>query len=113
MTRPHRGSGSASSFARKRQTRKPFHAAKDKSLLKQWFHDHADYPYPSKEEKLEFTRLTNLSLHQVSVFFVNMRIRSGTSSKEGSNPNNSHNLLNPIALVPHSLILILFFLSLW
>eukprot|EP01095_Lingulamoeba_sp_RSL-Kostka_P005160 TRINITY_DN16502_c0_g1_i1.p1 TRINITY_DN16502_c0_g1~~TRINITY_DN16502_c0_g1_i1.p1 ORF type:complete len:142 (-),score=21.89 TRINITY_DN16502_c0_g1_i1:13-438(-) len=44
-------------------------------ILKNWLYSHADNPYPTKEEKNEFARITGLSYRQVDTWFVNGRKR--------------------------------------
>lgn len=36
-------------------------------ILRGWFHDHLDHPYPSEEDKQMFMTRTNLSMSQVGV----------------------------------------------
>jgi len=35
-------------------------------ILKQWFHEHLDHPYPSEDDKQMFIARTGLSISQVS-----------------------------------------------
>jgi hypothetical protein len=35
-------------------------------ILKQWFHEHLDHPYPSEEDKQMFIARTGLTISQVS-----------------------------------------------
>ena len=37
-------------------------------ILRAWFHDHLDHPYPSEEDKLMFMSRTGLSISQVSFY---------------------------------------------
>ncbi|KAF2085500.1 hypothetical protein K490DRAFT_9415, partial [Saccharata proteae CBS 121410] len=45
------------------------------TVLKQWFEDHKDSPYPSEDEKTALCERTGLSLNQVSNWFINARRR--------------------------------------
>jgi hypothetical protein len=45
------------------------------SILYQWFIDHADSPYPTQGEKESLAKQTNLTVKQVSAWFVNKRTR--------------------------------------
>jgi hypothetical protein len=37
-------------------------------VLRSWFHEHLDHPYPTEEDKQVFMSRTGLSLSQVSTF---------------------------------------------
>ena len=39
-------------------------------LLRSWFQDHLDHPYPSEEEKQMFIAQTNLTINQVGYSFL-------------------------------------------
>ncbi|KAL3458385.1 hypothetical protein BJX64DRAFT_224691 [Aspergillus heterothallicus] len=79
-------------------------------ILKQWFDQHADTPYPSKHEKATLTHRTGLSLTQVSTWFANARRRQKYRSARGNggltlqrrdsleifNTRNEHEMLNPL-----------------
>ncbi|KAL2863998.1 uncharacterized protein BJX67DRAFT_374170 [Aspergillus lucknowensis] len=45
------------------------------NVLKQWFDQHADVPYPTKQEKLSLAEKTGLTLTQISNWFANARRR--------------------------------------
>ncbi|KAF2680503.1 hypothetical protein K458DRAFT_92094 [Lentithecium fluviatile CBS 122367] len=62
-----------SGFNRKRRGNLPKEAT---AILKAWFHSHRDSPYPSEDEKVELCRQTNLSMNQVSNWFINARRRA-------------------------------------
>ena len=67
------------------------------NILKEWFSDHLDDPYPTKEEKIMLASKTSLSLRQVSIYslhnnfnplqitnwFVNHRGRKWNEKKKG------------------------------
>ncbi|OJI98558.1 hypothetical protein ASPVEDRAFT_80200 [Aspergillus versicolor CBS 583.65] len=44
-------------------------------ILKKWFHEHLDHPYPSEEDKQMFMTRTNLTISQISNWFINARRR--------------------------------------
>lgn len=47
------------------------------NILKEWFTEHIEDPYPSKEEKIMLASKTNLTLRQVNIFcsfFLNWQI---------------------------------------
>ena len=46
-----------------------------KRLLKQWFNDHIEHPYPTQREKEALSRSANLSLKQINDWFTNYRKR--------------------------------------
>jgi Homeobox KN domain len=35
-------------------------------ILRAWFHEHLDHPYPTEEDKQQFMQRTGLTLNQVS-----------------------------------------------
>lgn len=39
------------------------------NVLKEWFNDHLEDPYPSKEQKIMLASKTNLTMRQVRIFF--------------------------------------------
>ncbi|KAL4904100.1 hypothetical protein BDW74DRAFT_185771 [Aspergillus multicolor] len=45
------------------------------TVLKRWFDQHRDKPYPTKEEKLELSDRSGLTLTQISTWFANTRRR--------------------------------------
>ncbi|KAK7569214.1 hypothetical protein IWX49DRAFT_290129 [Phyllosticta citricarpa] len=53
------------------------------NLLKRWFADHGDSPYPSEEEKQNLSIATGLGLNQISNWFINARRRQpGRDARE-------------------------------
>jgi hypothetical protein len=44
-------------------------------VLRDWLADHKRHPYPTDEEKLLLSQQTNLTLSQVSNWFINARRR--------------------------------------
>ncbi|KAJ5155226.1 hypothetical protein N7492_008029, partial [Penicillium capsulatum] len=44
-------------------------------ILRTWFHEHLDHPYPSEEDKQMFMTRTGLSMSQISNWFINARRR--------------------------------------
>ena len=44
-------------------------------ILKKWLFEHANHPYPDEDEKEQLSLLTNLTLTQVSNWFINARRR--------------------------------------
>ena len=47
-------------------------------ILRAWFHEHLDHPYPSEEDKQMFITRTGLTISQVSQRFSSMRFYNGT-----------------------------------
>lgn len=45
------------------------------AILKQWLIDHRGHPYPTEEEKRGLRVKTNLTLNQISNWFINARRR--------------------------------------
>ena len=46
-----------------------------KRLLKQWFNEHIEHPYPTQREKEALAKTANLSLKQINDWFTNYRKR--------------------------------------
>ncbi|KIW15966.1 hypothetical protein PV08_06016 [Exophiala spinifera] len=44
-------------------------------ILRAWFHDHLEHPYPTEDEKQVLVARTNLSMNQISNWFINARRR--------------------------------------
>ncbi|KAH8704148.1 homeobox KN domain-containing protein [Talaromyces proteolyticus] len=44
-------------------------------ILRAWFHEHLDHPYPTEEDKQIFMSRTGLSISQISNWFINARRR--------------------------------------
>ncbi|KAJ5669395.1 hypothetical protein N7462_010465 [Penicillium macrosclerotiorum] len=44
-------------------------------ILRAWFHEHLDHPYPTEEDKQMFMTRTGLSISQISNWFINARRR--------------------------------------
>lgn len=59
------GPAGTNSLARKRRGNLPKEATK---ILKDWFRQHHDSPYPSEDEKQELCRATGLQISQVGFF---------------------------------------------
>ncbi|KAK5797969.1 hypothetical protein VI817_004260 [Penicillium citrinum] len=63
-------------------------------ILRAWFHEHLDHPYPSEEDKQMFMTRTGLTISQISNWFINARrrqlpalrnqMRSGASDPDSS-----------------------------
>lgn len=60
-------------FNRKRRGNLPKEAT---NILKEWFSANRASPYPTEDQKLDLCRMTNLSLNQVSNWFINARRRA-------------------------------------
>lgn len=54
--------------------------------LRLWFENHADRPYPNKEEKKSLASQTGLKVHQVSTWFANARRRRNQNAPVGNAP---------------------------
>ncbi|KAL4993294.1 hypothetical protein BDV10DRAFT_199827 [Aspergillus recurvatus] len=50
------------------------------NVLKKWFDQHCERPYPSKEEKVELASSSGLTLTQISTWFANTRRRRKNKS---------------------------------
>ncbi|KAH7410157.1 hypothetical protein DE146DRAFT_604174 [Phaeosphaeria sp. MPI-PUGE-AT-0046c] len=61
------------SFSRKRRGNLPKDAT---NLLKGWFANHRSQPYPTEDQKIELCQRTNLTMNQVSNWFINARRRA-------------------------------------
>jgi hypothetical protein len=46
------------------------------AVLLRWYEEHENYPYPSQQEKEYLSSVTGLSVHQLSTWFSNTRIRT-------------------------------------
>ncbi|EHY58171.1 hypothetical protein, variant [Exophiala dermatitidis NIH/UT8656] len=44
-------------------------------ILRAWFHEHLDHPYPTEEDKQAFMARTGLTIAQISNWFINARRR--------------------------------------
>jgi len=53
-------------------------------ILKKWYFDHRDHPYPSKQEKEYLMSSTGLNLKQITNWFINKRVRSLNRAKPSS-----------------------------
>ncbi|KAL0258145.1 hypothetical protein SLS55_007317 [Diplodia seriata] len=61
------------------------------ALLKKWFQDHAESPYPSDEEKTSLATSTGLSQAQISNWFINARRRNpGKEAREMTRAMNNN-----------------------
>ncbi|CAH8603089.1 unnamed protein product [Schistosoma bovis] len=56
-------------------TIKKFTIRETTNLLKTWLNNHRHNPYPTKNEKIKLSIITNLSLTQISTWFANARRR--------------------------------------
>ncbi|KAF7729017.1 hypothetical protein EC973_005048 [Apophysomyces ossiformis] len=45
------------------------------AILREWLAKHKKHPYPTEEEKIALARQTNLTLNQISNWFINARRR--------------------------------------
>lgn len=61
------------SFSRKRRGNLPKDAT---NILKSWFANHRSQPYPTEDQKIELCQRTNLTMNQVSNWFINARRRA-------------------------------------
>ncbi|KAF1968914.1 hypothetical protein BU23DRAFT_255444 [Bimuria novae-zelandiae CBS 107.79] len=61
------------SFNRKRRGNLPKEAT---AVLKKWFQDHRESPYPTEDEKVQLMATCGLTLNQVSNWFINARRRA-------------------------------------
>ncbi|KAL5342891.1 hypothetical protein BJX70DRAFT_238982 [Aspergillus crustosus] len=80
-------------------TRTPRHRLPTNAVrvLKSWFRDHRDDPYPSEIEKERLARQTGLSLTQISNWFNNARRSKGRSSSSHQGAHHKDNsLMSPM-----------------
>jgi len=63
---------------------KPYHQSKRKrgnlpkattAILRSWLLKHKMHPYPTEDQKQELAHATNLTVHQISNWFINARRR--------------------------------------
>ncbi|KAJ1923173.1 Homeobox protein [Tieghemiomyces parasiticus] len=66
------GTPTADKSVKKRRGNLPKHVT---AMLKSWLLEHMMHPYPTEEEKLTLARQTNLTLNQISNWFINARRR--------------------------------------
>ncbi|KAJ9654177.1 homeodomain super [Neophaeococcomyces mojaviensis] len=57
---------------RRRRGNLPKHVT---DILRAWFHDHLEHPYPTDEDKQMLIQRTHLSIQQISNWFINARRR--------------------------------------
>ncbi|KAF9732728.1 homeobox domain-containing protein [Paraphaeosphaeria minitans] len=76
-----------SSFNRKRRGNLPKEAT---AILKKWFADHRDSPYPTEEEKLALCQKCQLTLNQVSNWFINARRRAPGREQRDARENTEN-----------------------
>jgi len=68
----------------KKKKKKPKNRALPTSatkIMKKWFNDHIENPYPTVKEKEELVALTGLNLQQVNNWFINKRGRAWKKNK--------------------------------
>lgn len=58
-------------------------------ILTRWFNNHIHHPYPTEADKEELSRKTNLKVHQISNWFVNMRARKWKKAIETTERTNT------------------------
>ncbi|KAJ5983642.1 hypothetical protein N7481_005741 [Penicillium waksmanii] len=62
-------------------------------ILRAWFHEHLDHPYPSEEDKQMFMTRTGLTISQISNWFINARRRQlpalRNQMRGGADPDSS------------------------
>ncbi|KAG2388070.1 hypothetical protein C9374_000920 [Naegleria lovaniensis] len=78
-------SNSADCSMSKKRKRSNF-SKKDKELLIDWLHKHAEYPYPTDEEKEELLERVSMTKDQLETWFVNNRKRLLPSSTSRKTP---------------------------
>ncbi|OLL22255.1 Homeobox protein knotted-1-like 7 [Neolecta irregularis DAH-3] len=57
------------------------YSANSTRILKNWFLQHVEHPYPTENEKFELCRQTGLRLNQLNMWFTNARRRSQGGAK--------------------------------
>ncbi|KAF3011154.1 hypothetical protein E8E13_011494 [Curvularia kusanoi] len=73
-------------FNRKRRGNLPKEAT---NVLKEWFAANRASPYPTEDQKMDLCRLTNLTLNQVSNWFINARRRAPQKEQRERESNAS------------------------
>ncbi|PKY02009.1 hypothetical protein P168DRAFT_328997 [Aspergillus campestris IBT 28561] len=72
-------------------------------VLKSWFYEHQNYPYPNEREREELEQLTGLNKTQISNWFTNSRRRRGTSMASTPDTSSCENsILSPLERWKHS-----------
>ena len=91
----HKGKGATAKDADQSYKRRPrkSKSRNAKEMLKRWFFDHADCPYPSREQKVELSNETGLTVPVINVWFTNARCRllktSAAKPRKGRRSKNS------------------------
>lgn len=69
--------GKTTTLAKKpnKLSRRPPLTNKSKKILRQWYVQHFHHPYPSDEEKARLSQLGEITIEQVSNWFINTRVR--------------------------------------
>ncbi|OJD31360.1 homeobox transcription [Diplodia corticola] len=84
----HQNGADTYTSSRKRRGNLPKEAT---ALLKNWFQQHADSPYPSDEEKNHLATATGLTSAQISNWFINARRRNpGKEARELARQMNNN-----------------------
>ncbi|KAL5120802.1 homeodomain superfamily [Pleosporales sp. CAS-2024a] len=82
---PHVGAD-AGSFQRRRRGNLPKDAT---NVLKVWFQNHRQQPYPTEDQKIEMCNVTGLTMNQVSNWFINARRRQPLKEQREREANAS------------------------
>lgn len=64
--------------------------AEASKILKEWFLNHYQHPYPSEEEKKELQEKTGLSITQINNWFINKRVRIWRPLVGGPSDSKKH-----------------------
>lgn len=69
-----------------------------KKVLTRWFVEHRFHPYPTQDEKLELSKMTNLQIVQIENWFINYRrrnqVQSDTVNKRKRTPKETNKKRN-------------------
>ncbi|KAJ6129473.1 hypothetical protein N7512_002253 [Penicillium capsulatum] len=76
-------------------------------VLRLWFHQHHDSPYPTSDERQELEQQTGLNQTQISNWFANARRRKRRTKEHVPSPRpeidpTAHSLLSPLERWQHS-----------
>ncbi|EED14961.1 homeobox transcription factor, putative [Talaromyces stipitatus ATCC 10500] len=80
-------------------------------VLRAWFHEHLDHPYPTEEDKQRFMNETNLTMSQISNWFINARrrqlpaLRNQLRNSDGEHLSRGHSPMSDVEASmspPHS-----------
>ncbi|KIX06025.1 uncharacterized protein Z518_03999 [Rhinocladiella mackenziei CBS 650.93] len=63
-------------------------------ILRAWFHEHLDHPYPTEEDKQAFMAKTGLTIAQISNWFINARRRQLPALRQARDRGGSNSTMD-------------------